>query len=225
MATNEWSRRPRRLDESCVADPLVSSSYFQMAKAVASSIGRWRVLDACSGTAFFTAATATRKEDSGRVPASHLERRADARAEGFDPTRSEAVALYSIYKRHGGHAMAGEALFLGWGQVVRGREQFALEVFQEAVGYYGQLQEQGRIERFEAYLLDPHGGDLAGFFLINGEQSALDAIRSSPEFHRLQVRAGSVIDNLGLVSAYGGDALGQQMALFGEIAQQLPQAK
>ena len=121
--------------------------------------------------------------------------------------------------------MAGDGLFLGWGQVVRGREQLALGVFQEAVTYYGKLQEEGRIESFEAYLLDPHGGDIAGFFLIHGEQSALDALKSSTEFKRLLVRAGSVIDNLGLVSAYGGDALGQQMALFGEIAQELPQAK
>jgi hypothetical protein len=121
--------------------------------------------------------------------------------------------------------MAGEALFLGWGQVVRGREQLALQVFQEAVSYYGKLQEEGQIERFEAYLLDPHGGDLNGFFLIHGERSALDAVRSSADFQRLLVRAGSVIDNLGLVSAFSGDALGQQMALFGETAQELPQAK
>jgi hypothetical protein len=121
--------------------------------------------------------------------------------------------------------MAGDALFVGWGQVVRGREQLALQVFQEAVGYYGKLQEDGQIERFDAYLLDPHGGDLAGLFLLHGERSALDTIRSSAEFQRLLVRAGSVIDNLGVVSAYGGDALGQQMALFGEMAQELPQAK
>jgi hypothetical protein len=121
--------------------------------------------------------------------------------------------------------MAGEALFLGWGQVVRGREQLALQVFQEAVGYYGKLQEDGQIDSFEAYLMDPHGGDLAGFFLIHGERSALDAVRSSADFHRLLVQAGSVIDNLGLVNAYSGDALGQQMALFGERAQELPQAK
>ena len=59
--------------------------------------------------------------------------------------------------------MAGEALFLGWGQVARGREQLALEVFQETVAYYGKLQEDGKIERFDAYLLEPHGGDLTGF--------------------------------------------------------------
>ena len=121
--------------------------------------------------------------------------------------------------------MAGEGLFIGWGQVVRGREQLALEIFQEAVGYYGKLQEEGQIERFDAYLLDPHGGDLAGFFLLHAERSALDAIRSSADFQRLLVRAGSVIDNLGVVSAYSDDALGQQMALFGEMAQELPQAK
>ena len=108
---------------------------------------------------------------------------------------------------------------------MRGREQFALQVFQEAVGYYGKLQEEGQIERFDAYLLDPHGGDLAGFFLIHGERSALDAVKSSAEFRRLLVRAGSVIDNLGLVGAHAGDALGQQMALFGEMAQELPQVK
>lgn len=121
--------------------------------------------------------------------------------------------------------MAGETLFLGWGQVVRGREQFALQVFQEHVAYYAKLQEEGHIERFDAYLLAPHGGDLAGFFLLHGEQATLDTIRSSEEFHRLIVRAGSVIDNLGVVNAYSGDALGQQMALFGEMAQELPQTK
>ena len=121
--------------------------------------------------------------------------------------------------------MAGEALFLGWGQVVRGREQLALEVFQETVAYYGKLQEDGKIERFDAYLLEPHGGDLAGFFIMHGERSALDAIRSSPEFQRVIVRAGSVVENLGVVSASGGDALAQQMALFGEVSQGLPQAK
>ena len=108
---------------------------------------------------------------------------------------------------------------------MRGREQLALQVFQEAVGYYGKLQEEGQIERFDAYLLDPHGGDLAGFFLIHGERSALDAVKSSAEFRRLLVRAGSVIDNLGLVGAHAGDALGQQMMLFGEMAQELPQIK
>jgi hypothetical protein len=121
--------------------------------------------------------------------------------------------------------MAGEALFLGWGQVVRGREQLALQVFQEAIAYYEDLQESGRIDKYDAFLLAPHGGDLGGCIMMYGEQSALDSVRSSQEFLRLVTRAGSVVDNVGVVSAYTGDALGQQMGLFGEVAQQLPQAK
>ena len=40
--------------------------------------------------------------------------------------------------------MADEALFLGWGEIVSGRERKALDVFNESVQYYGQLQEAGR---------------------------------------------------------------------------------
>jgi len=121
--------------------------------------------------------------------------------------------------------MAGEALFVGWGQIVRGREQLALGVFMELLGYYGQLQEEGRIASFDPVLLAPHGGDLAGFVVVRGEQSALDSVRSSPDFLRLVTRAGAVVDNIGVVSAYTGEALGELMAMFSEISDGLPQAK
>jgi len=55
--------------------------------------------------------------------------------------------------------MAGEALFVGWGQVVRGREQLALEVFQESVAYYAELQKDGKIERFDAPANDAKPAD------------------------------------------------------------------
>jgi hypothetical protein len=119
--------------------------------------------------------------------------------------------------------MAGDALFLGWGQVVRGREQLALEVFQESIAYYTKLQQDGQIEGFDAYLLAAHAGDLDGFIIMRGEQSALDSIRSSPEFLNIVTRAGAVVDNVGVVSAYTGDALGQVMGVFGAVAQDLPQ--
>jgi hypothetical protein len=120
--------------------------------------------------------------------------------------------------------MAGEALFLGWGPVVRGREQRALEVFQESIAFYTKLQEDGRIDSFTPVLLAPHSGDLNGFIITYGDQSSLDAVRSSPEFQRLVVRAASIVDNLGVVNASTGEALGVQMGLFGEIAGELPQA-
>jgi hypothetical protein len=113
---------------------------------------------------------------------------------------------------------------VGWGQVVRGREQLGLQVFQEAIAYYSRLEAEGHIDGFEPILLGPHGGDLAGFVILRGERAALDAVRSSPEFLRMTVRAASVVDNVGVVPAYTGDALGQLMGIFGEVSAELPQA-
>jgi hypothetical protein len=120
--------------------------------------------------------------------------------------------------------MAGEAIFLGWGQVVRGREQLALQVFQDTAEYWAKLQQDGKIESFRPFLLRPHGGDLAGFWLIHGERSALDEIQSSEEFVRLIARAGAIVDNLGVTSAVTDEALGSQMGTYAEVAQSLPQA-
>jgi hypothetical protein len=110
--------------------------------------------------------------------------------------------------------MADEALFIGWGDVVRGRERKALEVFNESLEYYGRLQQDGMIEGFDAWFLAPHGGDLAGFFLMRGEREQLDEIQRSPEFERLQTRAALIVDRTGVVNAYTGEALGRLMGQF-----------
>ena len=114
--------------------------------------------------------------------------------------------------------MAGEGLFIGWGPVVRGREKQSLQVFQESMEYYGKLKQDGQIESFDVYLLAPHGGDLGGFALLRADVQALGQIRFSEEFERLLVRASSIIDNLGVVLFYSGDALARQMALFQQAA-------
>ena len=114
--------------------------------------------------------------------------------------------------------MAGEALFIGWGAVVRGREKQALQVFQESIEYYGRLQQEGRIESFEPILLSPHGGDLNGFVILRGDRKALAEIRFSDEFERLIARASAIVDSPGVMPAYGGDALAQQMGIFQDVA-------
>lgn len=117
--------------------------------------------------------------------------------------------------------MAGEALFLGWGPVVRGREQKALGVFQETIEYYGRLQQEGKIDSFEPVLIAPHGGDLGGFLLLRGERGKLDEVRSSEEFERAVSRAASVVENVGVINAYTGEALGQAMGRFQAASQDL----
>jgi hypothetical protein len=117
--------------------------------------------------------------------------------------------------------MADEALFIGWGEVVRGRETKALEVFGESAQFYAQLQQDGRIESFDAWFLAPHGGDLAGFFLVHADRERLDELRRSVEFEVLLTRAGMIVDRVGVVNAYTGDALGRLMGQFQQAAAEL----
>ena len=84
--------------------------------------------------------------------------------------------------------------------------------------YYGKLQQDGRIEAFEAWFLGPHGGDLNGFFLLRGPREQLDEIQRDPEFERLQARASMIVDRTGTIPAYTGDALARLMGQFQEAA-------
>jgi hypothetical protein len=112
--------------------------------------------------------------------------------------------------------MADAALFVGWSFPRAGREQVSTQVFGEAIAYYNQLRDQGEIEGFDAVFLEPHGGDLGGFFLVRGDQEALARVRISDEFVRLNLRAQLVVENFGVVGATTGDAIQSQMALFQE---------
>jgi hypothetical protein len=116
--------------------------------------------------------------------------------------------------------MADAGLFIGWGEVVRGREERAIQVFNESVQYYGGLQQEGRIESFEVCLLEPHGGDLQGFVLLRGTQEQMDAVRGDEEFERQLTRANLIVEGLGIVSAALGEELGRQMSVYqNEVAE------
>ena len=110
--------------------------------------------------------------------------------------------------------MADAAIFIGWGNPVHGREKQSLEVFTESMTYWGQLKQDGTIEDVQAYLLEPHGGDLAGFAVLRGEPAKLAEVHGSEDFQRLVTRAGLIVENLGIVQATTGDALSSQMGTY-----------
>ena len=117
--------------------------------------------------------------------------------------------------------MADHGLFIGWGAPVYGREEKGLSVFAESIEYYGKLQGEGRIESFEAALLDPHGGDLEGFVLVRGTRQQMADLRGDPEFRRLVTRASLIIQSLGIVDAVLGDELGREIGVYQEAAQEM----
>ena len=110
--------------------------------------------------------------------------------------------------------MADAALFIGWGQVVRGREKRAVRVFNEAVEYWGELQGDGKIEDFEVVLLAPHGGDLQGFALLRGSEEQVGALRADEEFQRRTTRADLIIESQGVVDAVIGEGITRVMAQY-----------
>jgi hypothetical protein len=110
--------------------------------------------------------------------------------------------------------MADSGLFIGWGEVVRGRESEAVEVFNETLAYYTRLQEEGTIESFEPVFLEPHGGDLNGFILIRGNAEKLAALRVSEEFTQLTLRATMIVNGFGVVGADMAERLQRQMEYY-----------
>jgi hypothetical protein len=110
--------------------------------------------------------------------------------------------------------MAEAGLFIGWGEPVTGREAKGLEVFAEALAYYGQAEQGGRIESHETVLLGPHGGDLGGFTLVRGSEAQIAALRTEDEFERIITRAALVVQNVGVVDAALGDGVQDAIGVY-----------
>ncbi len=117
--------------------------------------------------------------------------------------------------------MADHALLIGFGHPVRGREEKAAQVFNEAVELWRRWRQEGKIEDWQAVLLEPHGGDLGGFFLLRGDRDALASARVSDDMQRLSTRANLIVESLGIVGAVTGDEIGARMQLFLESAGEL----
>jgi|SRR5436305_8969841 hypothetical protein len=112
--------------------------------------------------------------------------------------------------------MADRALFVGFGEPVRGREERAVEVFNEWVGMLGRMQSAGRIESMDVTLLDAHGGDLGGFFHIRGSADQCSALMNDDEFRRAVLDASMIVDKFGVVPAVSGEGVSREMEMYAE---------
>jgi hypothetical protein len=118
--------------------------------------------------------------------------------------------------------MADRVLFLGWNTPVRGREERGLEVFNEAVGLYGRMQQEGRIEGFDVVLLEPNGG-LNGYMQLRGSTDQIAAVRADEEFRRMTADASLIVDELRLIDGYCNEGVAQEIALYQEAVAKVPQ--
>ncbi len=108
--------------------------------------------------------------------------------------------------------MADAAVLIRWGTPVRGREAKALEVFGEAMAYYGKLQQDGAIENFEPVILQQNATSLSGFVLLRGTRDGLNSVVASDDFQAMTARASLIVDDIGVVNAFIGAELMTGMA-------------
>ena len=118
--------------------------------------------------------------------------------------------------------MADRVLFIGWGTPVRGREERALEVFNESVGLYGRMQQDGRIESFDVMLFGANTA-LGGCLLLRGDAAQIAALQEDEEFQRTIIDASMIVEDLNLIAGYANAGVGPQMALYAEGAAKVPQ--
>lgn len=118
--------------------------------------------------------------------------------------------------------MADRVLFIGWGAPVRGLEERGLEVFNEALGLIGRMQQDGRIESFDVALLDPNG-ELNGFVLARGSREQIDALRADEEFLRNSADAGMIVDDLRHIEGYTNEGVARIMGIYQEAIAKVPQ--
>jgi hypothetical protein len=116
--------------------------------------------------------------------------------------------------------MSTNVIFFGWNRSIPGRERLSAEHFGEFVQYLGGLRQAGAISSFEAVLLDVHGGDLNGFFLVRGDHAQLDALTASEAWSRHVMRADLHLQGAGVVRGATGESVRERM---GQWVKSIPQ--
>ena len=110
--------------------------------------------------------------------------------------------------------MNSNVIFFGWNRAIPGRERLSAGHFQEFVKYLGGLQGNGTIQSFDVVLLNAHGGDMNGFFLIRGESGKLGKLVVSQDWVTHMARATLHLEGSGAVLGVTGEALTERMQLW-----------
>lgn len=118
--------------------------------------------------------------------------------------------------------MADRMLFIGWGNPVRGSEGRGLEVFNEALGLLGRMQQDGRIEGFDVALLAPNS-DLNGYIQVHCNAEQLAALREDEEFLSNSVDASLIVEDLRHIEGWTNEGVARQMELYQGAIGKVPQ--
>lgn len=97
-----------------------------------------------------------------------------------------------------------------------------MENFNETVGLYGQMQQDGRLESFEVVLLNPSTG-IDGYIAIHGSADQLTALKESEDYQRQLAAATLIVDELKVTDGFANEGVAQQMAIYQDVISKVPQ--
>lgn len=118
--------------------------------------------------------------------------------------------------------MGDRVLFISWGASVHGREERGLEVFNDALGLYGRMQQEGRIDSFDVALMNPATGT-DGYIILRGSAEQIAAAREADDVRATLYDAGMVVQDLKMTDGYTGDALAHEIEQYQKAIAKVPQ--
>ncbi len=119
--------------------------------------------------------------------------------------------------------MADRVLFISWGENVAGREERGLEVFNEVVGMYGRMQQEGKIESFDVALFNPSPG-IDGYMAVHGSAEQIATLKEDDDFRRTLIDASLIVHDLSMVEGYTNAAIAREMERYQEAISKVPQS-
>lgn len=111
------------------------------------------------------------------------------------------------------------AVVISWGASVSGREGKSLEVFMDALTYWGKRAADGMCEPPDTYLAEDGSG---GMVIIKGKSDSLREIVESDEGLLLQTKAQYIVQDLKTHWYFtGDDAIQTETARFAQAGNEL----
>lgn len=109
-------------------------------------------------------------------------------------------------------------VFIRFGRIVPGREEPALDLFTEAVEFFGEKLSEGSITFFEPYMFRTADYEAeTGFFLFKGPEEKIYSLMEQEDYLRLITKANLVVEHLRVDLLTVGDRIQSQMERFGKV--------
>jgi hypothetical protein len=124
--------------------------------------------------------------------------------------------------REGAFGMADRVLFISWDTPIAGREEAAIEAFNDSVGFYGRLQQEGRIESFDVALLDANESQ-GGYIALHGSAAQLNALGEDDDFRRLMIQVSLIVNTMRVIPGVTNEGVAREMQMYADAVSKVPQ--